>query len=73
VSPPPELWIPAGTWAEWFAALGTTSAVAFGTITWSRDRRRTLYLEESEQARRVAAIFDIGTGLSGWPTTRSRI
>jgi len=32
--------------------------VALGAFTWTRDRRRTLDLQDSEQARRVGAILE---------------
>ncbi|HUE58341.1 MAG TPA: hypothetical protein VMO88_02040 [Acidimicrobiales bacterium] len=69
----PELWIPAGNWADWFGALFTAGAIALGVYTWTRDRRRTLYLEESEQARRVAAIFDVKTDPQGSPYLRATV
>jgi hypothetical protein len=69
----PELWIPAGNWAEWFGAVFTAGAIAVGVYTWTRDRGRALYLEESEQARRVAGIFDIVANQSGSPFLKATV
>lgn len=57
----PALWIPAGSWAEWVAAVGTVTAIGWGAIAWGRDRRRALDLEESEQARLVGG-YTLGGG-----------
>jgi hypothetical protein len=45
--------------AEWSAAIGTVLAIAWGVLSWSRDRHRALYQEESRQARGVAIVVQV--------------
>jgi hypothetical protein len=69
----PELLIPAGDWAEWVSGIGTLVAIGVGLGSWrkdrqdgKRDRRRSIWLEESAQARQVGAfLVDAKTNTGG--------